>query len=89
LLQVVARPASYPLGAWPLEMRAKTAAAFADEPSVEAFLRKVEQGIYPRPKREPGCLPKWHRLKLEEAIARRHGLRFESVHVDENAEELI
>jgi hypothetical protein len=85
----VSRPAAYPNGAWPLEMRAETAAGYADEPSVEAFLRKVEQGVYPAPKRAPGCLPKWHRSKLEQAIARRHGLRFETPDLAEDASELI
>ncbi|WP_166802235.1 hypothetical protein [Microvirga pakistanensis] len=43
------RPVSYPAGAWPLEMRAETAAAFCDEPSVEAFLKKVSRGVYCQP----------------------------------------
>jgi len=30
-------------------MRAETAAAYYDEPSVDAFRRKVEQGIYSKP----------------------------------------
>jgi len=70
-------------------MTADLAAGFCGEPSVEAFLRKVEQGIYPGPKREPGSLPKWHRRKLEHTIARRHGLRFEIPNLVEDASELI
>ncbi len=70
----MARPVAIPAGAWPLEMRAETAAAYCDEPSVEAFLAKVQRGIYPQPTRQLGCLPKWHRGKLGEVIARRHGL---------------
>jgi hypothetical protein len=68
------RPAHAPVGSWPLEMRAETAAAYVDEPSVNAFLSKVERGIYSQPHRSPGCLPKWHRHKLDTDVARRHGL---------------
>jgi hypothetical protein len=71
----MSRPVKYPFGAWPLEMRAETAAAYCDEPSVEAFLCKVVRGIYPQPARAMGCLPKWHRGKVDRAIARRHGLQ--------------
>jgi hypothetical protein len=69
------RAVAYPPGAWPLEMRAETAAAYCDEPSVEAFLSKVERGIYSQPAREHGCLPKWHRAKLDRDIARRHNIQ--------------
>jgi hypothetical protein len=55
-------------------MRAETAAAYCDEPSVEAFLAKVERGIYPQPARRQGCLPKWHRAKLDHEIGRRHNI---------------
>ena len=68
------RRVNYPPGAWPTEMRAETAAAYCDEPSVEAFLSKVRRGIYPAPCRQKGMLPKWHRSKLDEAVGRRHGL---------------
>jgi hypothetical protein len=68
------RRANCPSGAWPTEMRAETAAAYCDEPSVEAFLSKVKHGIYPGPCRQGGILPKWHRSKLDESVARRHGL---------------
>jgi hypothetical protein len=57
-------------------MRAETAAAYCDEPSVDAFLAKVQRGIYCAPAREKGCLPKWHRGKLDSDIARRHHLGF-------------
>jgi hypothetical protein len=70
----MARAVAYPPGSWPLEMRAETAAAYCDEPSVEAFLRKVARGIYSKPTAQKGCAPKWHRLKLDHDIARRHGL---------------
>jgi hypothetical protein len=56
-------------------MRAETAAAYCDEPSVTAFSSKVAKGIYPQPTRTKGALPKWHRSKLEAAIAQRHGLQ--------------
>jgi hypothetical protein len=56
-------------------MRAETAAAYCDEPSVEAFHSKVARGIYPSPTREKGALPKWHRSKLDASIAQRHGLQ--------------
>jgi hypothetical protein len=55
-------------------MRAETAAAYADEPSVESFLAKVRGGVYPSPCRQKGILPKWHRSKLDRAINLRHGL---------------
>jgi hypothetical protein len=71
----MARSVVIPFGSWPLEMRAETAAAYCDEPSVEAFLAKVAKGIYPPPIRCKGSLPKWHRLKLDTAIAKRHGLQ--------------
>jgi hypothetical protein len=70
----MARPTTFPPGSWPLEMRAPTAAAYCDEPSVDAFLAKVERGIYPQPARHPGCAPKWHRAKLDRDIARRHNI---------------
>jgi hypothetical protein len=37
----MSRAVAIPHGSWPLEMRAETAAAYCDEPSVEAFLAKV------------------------------------------------
>jgi hypothetical protein len=83
------RPAIIPTGSWPQEMRSETAAAYCDEPSVNAFLAKVQKGIYSAPTREKGCLPKWHRSKLDRDIARRHRLRFENVAVTEDVTELI
>jgi hypothetical protein len=85
----VARPAIIPSGSWPLEMRAETAAAYCDEPSVDAFLSKVDRGIYSPPVRVKGCLPKWHRMKLDRDIARRHGMRLDEVAVIEDATGLI
>ncbi len=85
----MARPTSTPLGAWPLEMRAETAAAYCDEPSVDAFRSKVERGLYSRPTCRPGCLPKWHRHRLDIDIARLHGLRCEPPVLAENIQDLI
>jgi hypothetical protein len=70
-------------------MRAETAAAYCDEPSVDSFLAKVQRGIYSVPVREKGCLPKWHRAKLDNDIARRHGLEFGDVGTREEVSELI
>jgi hypothetical protein len=75
-------------GAWPLEMRAETAAAYVDEPSVEAFLRKVPSE-YSEPVRIKGSLPKWHREKLDRDIARRHGLLVQDTSWVEDVEDLI
>lgn len=66
-------PVTYPPN-WPLEMRACTAAAFCDEPSVETFRAKVKQGLYPKPLKVNGCMEKWYKPALEQAIARRHGV---------------
>lgn len=85
----MARSIAMPHGAWPLEMRAETAAAYCDEPSVDAFQRKVQQGMYSQPSRQPGCLPKWHRHKLDRDIARRHGLLHDLPQAVEDAEGLI
>jgi len=41
------------------------------------------------PVREKGCLPKWHRLKLERDIARRHGLQFTNSVMTEDVTQLI
>jgi hypothetical protein len=84
------RPVENRHGAWPLEMRAETAAAYADEPSVDAFLAKVQRGVYPQPSRQARCLPKWHRAKLDEAIGQRHGLmQHRAGEIIEDASKLI
>lgn len=60
------RPVHNP-GAWPRFMRAPTAAAYVDEPSVEAFLRKVGS-VYPHPMvRRRGVQRKWDRQDLDRA----------------------
>jgi hypothetical protein len=48
--------AAIPSGSWPLEMRSEMAAAYCDEPSVPAFLAKVERNVYSAPIREKGLL---------------------------------
>jgi hypothetical protein len=72
-----------------MEMRVETAAAYCDEPSIDAFRAKVQRGVYSAPTREKGCLPKWHRFKLDRDIARRHGLRCDSIAIAEDVTELI
>lgn len=84
----MSRPVHNP-GCWPQEMRAETAAAYCDEPSAEAFLAKVQKGVYSPPVRQKGSLPKWHRLKLDRDIARRHGLSFKQAEFHEDVTELI
>ena len=56
-------------------MLAPMAAGYCGEPSVEAFHAKLERGIYSRPALARGVQPKWHRYKLDQDIARRHGLQ--------------
>jgi histidinol phosphatase-like enzyme len=70
-------------------MMSDMAAAFCGEPSVEAFLTKVRRRIYCAPAETPGCLPKWHQLKLAADIARRHNLKFEISEIVEDATDLI
>ena len=74
---------------WPMEMRADTAAEYCDEPSVEAFKAKVKKKIYSEPIRGTGILPKWHRAKLDQDIAHRHGLNVDGVSFVEDLASLI
>lgn len=83
------RPVSFPIGCWPAEMRADTAAAYVDEPSVNAFMLKVERGIYCQPARMVGCLPKWNREKLDMDLRRRHNLMAVGGEVVEDIADLI
>lgn len=59
------RPVQNP-GQWPRLMRAATAAAYVDEPSVEAFLRKVGT-TYPYHWTGKGERRKWHIQDLDDA----------------------
>jgi hypothetical protein len=74
---------------WPMEMRAETAAEYCDEPSAEAFKGKVKKKIYSEPIRGTGILPKWHRSKLDQDIARRHGIYFDGASGNEDLAGLI
>lgn len=80
---------SFPPGCWPLEMRAETAAAYCDEPSVETFLAKVYLGFYSQPLRANRTASKWHRYRLDFDIARRHGLTDLLAPPSENLEKLL
>jgi hypothetical protein len=84
----MSRAVSIPNGAWPLELTADYAAGYCGEPSVAAFLKKVPH-VYSAPLRTKGCLPKWHRLKLDRDIARRHGLQWSGAQLAEDAADLI
>jgi hypothetical protein len=53
---------------WPRWMRAETAAAYCDEVSVEAFLRAVGLGIYPKAHDVPGKGNRWLPEELDQAI---------------------
>lgn len=54
-------------GAWPRLMRAKTAAGYCDEKSVDAF-RKSVGTLYPLPHRIPGKGDRWLREELDSAL---------------------
>lgn len=63
------RPVHNP-GQWPREMRAPTAAAYMDEISTEAFLRKVGT-VYPGPISGKGERRKWDREELDQTTNHR------------------
>lgn len=60
------RPVHNP-GSWPRLMRAETAAAYVDEVSVEAFLRRAGT-VYPAGRRISGRGRVWAREDLDHAI---------------------
>ena len=73
----------YPKGpVFPAEMRADMAAAYVDEPSVEAFLKKIGY-IYPQPVHGHGMSKKWSKEALDQAISKRHGLTGEVEDISE------
>ncbi len=75
-------PVRYPQGGvWPEQMQADMAAAFCDEPSVEAFRRKGGS-IYPPGNNKTGTL-KWHKEILEKSLANIHNLTFKIYEYDE------
>ena len=56
-----------PGATWPALMRAKTAAAYVDETSVEAFRRRIGS-LYPQPLTISGRGELWLRDDLDKAI---------------------
>ena len=70
--------------AWPDQMRAETAAAYCDEPSVDAFRRSVGK-LYPYPYKVPRKGDRWSRRELEAALRR---LRGETAEVGDAADVL-
>lgn len=68
------QPAQPPIGPWPAEMRAPTAAAYFDFPDTGELFGAIGRGEAPRPtslrgkKREPT----WAKSVCESFIARRH-----------------
>ena len=67
------RPVHNP-GSWPRLMRAETAAAYVDEVSVEAFLRRTGK-VYPAARKISGRGKVWAREDLDRAIASIKGER--------------
>jgi len=80
----VSKHPAHHYGAWPEQMRTETAAAFCDEPSIDAFRRSVGK-LYPHPYRVPGKGKRWSRGDLEAALKR---LRGETVDVEDAADVL-
>lgn len=68
----MSRPTHTPGETWPRLMRAATAAAYVDEPSVESFLRAVGSA-YPKPLNISGKGKRWLREDLDRAIDRLSG----------------
>jgi hypothetical protein len=60
------RPPHNP-GTWPPVMEAATAAAYMDERSVRAFLRRVGK-VYPQPRKISGRGRVWFRQELDRAM---------------------
>ena len=83
MISISERPAHH-YGAWPEQMRAETAAAFCDEPSVDAFRRSVGK-LYPRPYWVPGKGERWSKGELEAALK---GLRGGTADVQDAADVL-
>lgn len=61
-------------GQWPRLMRAETAAAYVDERSVEAFLRRAGK-VYPAGRRISGRGRVWAKEDLDRAIGQIRGER--------------
>lgn len=60
-------------GAWPRWMCSATAAAYVDERSVEAFLRKVGS-VYPAASCGKGRTAKWDRDEIDQVMNARKGI---------------
>lgn len=63
---------------WPRWMRAETAAEYCDEVSVDAFLRSVRLGIYPKAHDVPRKGARWLPEELDQAIQQISGEKSES-----------
>jgi len=61
-------------GQWPRLMRAETAAAYVDERSVEAFLRRAGK-VYPAGRKVSGRGRVWAKEDLDRAIGQLRGER--------------
>jgi hypothetical protein len=68
----MSRPTHTPGETWPRLMRAKTAAAYVDETSVDSFLRGVG-AMYPHPINVSGKGKRWLREDLDRTIDRLTG----------------
>ena len=68
----MSRPTHTPGETWPRLMRAQTAAAYVDEPSVDSFLRGVG-AMYPSPINVSGKGKRWLREDLDRTIDRLTG----------------
>jgi hypothetical protein len=62
------RNAIIPAGSWPRRMPAELAAGYCGEPTVQAFISRVEKGEYPRPRIAEGRRRLWLRDDLDKAI---------------------
>lgn len=69
----MSRPVHNP-GTWPRLMRAPTAAAYVDERSVDAFLRRVGT-VYPHGRNRGSREAVWDREDLDAAVERLKGER--------------
>ncbi len=76
LIHVANKPPRFPPGAWPLEMRADTAAAYLDFPSTREMCKAISRGEAPRPNATRGSGPAievvWYSKSIEEFVARRN-----------------
>ena len=64
----MSRPALIPAGSWPRRMGAELAAGYCGESTAEAFISRVHNGEYPRPRVAEGRRQLWLRDDLDNAI---------------------